>query len=363
MNLSNLAKPIKGLPARFFNDPDTFSRIRENVFFRTWQYACHESQLPDPGDFLSFSLFNQDILVLRDHKGALRAMYNVCQHRGHKLLEGAGNKRLIVCPYHAWSYDLAGQLRAAPNSASVEGFDAAEICIPQIRLEVFLGFVFVNLDPDCPDMEDCYPGVKKGILALCPDVSGQKFAYEHSINEGCNWLIAIENYNECYHCKVAHPDFAKGVIDPASYGVLPFGEGQVLHHSSMPTQSKEAWYDVSGSDYGSFFLWPATSIQIYPGGVLNTYYWRPLNIEDVRVHRGWFSADGKVDTQLQKVIDLDRDTTFAEDLVLVQNVQRGVQSRGYQPGPLVVDPGGGIDNELSIATLHQWVREAVDERL
>jgi len=81
----------------------------------------------------------------------------------------------------------------------------------------------------------------------------------------------------------------------------------------------------------------------------------------VRVHRGWYSKDGDVDNTLQKVIDLDRDTTFAEDLVLVRNVQRGVRSMGYRPGPLILDPKGGIDNELSIATLHRWLREAIDE--
>lgn len=359
MGLNTSTKPIKGLPAKYFNDPEIFLRIRDNLFFRTWQFACHQSQLPNSGDYYSFSLFNQDILVVRGHDGELRAMYNVCQHRGHKLVEGSGNKKLIVCPYHAWSYDLEGKLKGAPNSTAVAGFDSEAIRIPQIALEEFLGFVFVNLDPGCEPMDRCYPGVKEGLSALCPAVAERKFAFEHSVNEGCNWLIAVENYNECYHCKVAHPKFATGIIDPESYGVLPYGNGQVLNHSSMPSQSDEAWYDVSGSDYGSFFLWPATSIQIYPGGVVNSYYWRPLDVSDVRVHRGWFSADGGVDALLQKVIDLDRDTTFAEDLVLVRNVQRGVQSKGYRPGPLVLDPKGGIDNELSIATLHQWLRDAV----
>jgi hypothetical protein len=83
-------------------------------------------------------------------------------------------------------------------------------------------------------------------------------------------------------------------------------------------------------------------------------------VDDVRVHRGWYSDDGEVSEVLQKVIDLDRATTFAEDLVLVKNVQRGLHSMGYKPGPLVIDPGGGIDNELSTSMLHRWLREAVD---
>lgn len=351
---------VKGLDARYFIDGAIFDRVKREVYYKTWQLACHRSQVPNAGDYFSFSIFDQDILVVRGHDGELRAMYNVCQHRGHKLVDGSGNKRTFVCPYHAWSYDLDGSLKRAPNSSKVSGFDTSSICIPHVRLEEFLGFVFVNLDAGCTSMDQSYPGLKDAILALCPDVGDRVFAYEHTADEGCNWLIAVENYNECYHCRMAHPQFAKGVIDPNSYQILPFGTGKVLHHASKPTQSDKAWYDVSGADYGSFFLWPATALQFYPGGLVNTYHWRPLAVDDTRVHRGWYGQDGTVDATLQTVIDLDRESTFAEDLVLVKNVQRGLNSLGYSPGPLIIDPDGGIDNELSIATLHKWLREAVD---
>ena len=352
--------PVPGLPARYFTDPDIYNRIRENVYFRTWQLACHGSRIPEPGDFFSFSIFDQDLYVVRGKDGKARGFFNVCQHRGHKLVEGSGRKSRITCPYHAWTYDLDGKLVAAPNSQAVPGFDKSKICVPQIRVEEFLGFVFVNMDESCDDMDTSYPGVRAAILELCPDIENRRFAHEHTADEGCNWLTAVENYNECYHCKVAHKDFAEGIIDPGSYNIAPFGEGKVLRHSSEATKSDGAWYDVSGSDYGSFYLWPSASIQIYPGGVVNTYHWRPLAVDDVRVYRGWYSDSGEVDDTLQKVIDLDRETTFAEDLVLVRNVQRGLNSRGYRPGPLVLDPDGGIDNELSIAMLHRWLREAID---
>jgi len=352
--------PVAGLDARYFTDLEIYRRVEENIYYKTWQFACHASQLQNPGDYFTLTLFEQDILVLRDRENNLRALYNVCQHRGHRLVEGSGNKKLLVCPYHRWTYELDGRLRAAPNSNSVAGFDSSNICVPALRIEEFLGFIFINLDNDCKSMDETYPGVKAAILGLCADIEQRAFAQEHTADEGCNWLTAVENYNECYHCKACHAEFAKGIIDPGSYSISPFGEGKVLHHSSRATQSDSAWYDVSGSDYGSFFLWPSSAIQIYPGGVVNTYYWRPLAVDDVRVHRGWYSTDGMVDETLQKVIDFDRDTTFSEDLRLVKNVQRGLQSRGYRPGPLIVDAQGGIDNELSIQTLHQWLRDAVD---
>ncbi len=351
-----------GLDVKYFKDAEIYDRVRTNIYFKTWQMACHSSQVKNPGDFFSFSIFDQDIFVLRGTDNQLRAFYNVCQHRGHKLVDGQGSKRSIVCPYHAWTYDLEGQLKRAPNSDKVKGFDISSICVPQIRLEEFLGFVFVNMDKDALSMDECYPGVKQAALELCPDLESKQFAHEHTAQEGCNWLIAVENYNECYHCKMVHREFAKGVIDPESYRIAPYGDGKVLRHvSEAPKQNDKAWMDVGETSYGSFFLWPSASIQIYPGGIVNTYHWRPLAVDDTRVHRGWYSNSGEVDETLQKVIDLDRDTTFAEDLVLVKNVQRGINSIGYTPGPLIIDPDGSIDSELSIAALHTWMRDGVGE--
>ena len=351
--------PVMGLDARYFTDRELFAKIMDRVFYRNWLLACHASQVARPGDYQTLEIYDQDIVIARGKDGELKAFYNVCQHRGHKLAEGFGNKKLLVCPYHRWSYDLNGQLKAAPNSNSVPGFDMSAICLTPVRVENFLGFVFVNLDPEAASMDEVYHGVRDEILALCPDVEERKYAYHHEADEGCNWLTAVENYNECYHCKACHPSFAKGIIDPGSYSIAPYGDVKVLHHTSKATQSEQAWYDVSGADYGSFFLWPATSLQFYPGGVVNAFTWRPLAVDDVRVFRSFYSHDGFVDGTLQNVIDNDRDTTFQEDLDIVRRVQRGLNSRGYRPGPLIVDPAGGIDNELPVQKLHEWLREAV----
>ena len=351
--------PVMGLDPRYFNDRDIFRRVLDEIFYRNWLLACHSSQLEKPGDYLTLEIFDQDIVIAHAREGGIKAFYNVCQHRGHKLAEGRGNRKLLVCPYHAWSYDLEGRLRAAPHANRVPGFDMSRICLSEIRVETFLGFIFINLDPGCKSMDETYPGIRNEMLALCPDVEQRRYAYQHTADEGCNWFVAVENYNECYHCGHCHPSFAKGVIDPASYSIAPYGDIKVLHHTSAPSRSEEAWYDTSGASYGSFFLWPASAIQFYPGGVVNSYCWRPLAVDDVRVLRGFYSNDGEVDETLRKIIDNDRETTFQEDLDIVRQVQRGLNSRGYVPGPLLLNPDGGINNELSIFKLHQWLREAV----
>ena len=351
---------VRALSGRYYTAPEVYARARDRLFHRTWQFACHASRIPEPGDYLAFSILDQDLFVIRGRDGAVRCFFNVCQHRGHALLEGSGRTRLVVCPYHAWSYGLDGKLRNAPRTRHLAGFDRLDICLSEVKLEAFCGFIFVNLDPDAPPMAEVFPGVEQAIRALCPDIEERAFAHEHDTREHCNWLVAVENYNECYHCKVVHPTFASGVIDTKSYNIRPFGTTKCLHHTAKAQSGESAWYDTSGSGYGSFFLWPAFSLQIYPSGLVNTYHWQPLSVGDTRVYRGWYSRDGVVDDSLQKVIDLDRDTTFAEDLELVKRVQRGLGSMGYRPGPLVVNPDEGIDSEHSIAKLHEWMREAVD---
>ncbi len=356
--------PLRGLDPGYYTDPARYAQIRDRVLERAWHYACHESQVPEAGDYCALTVLDQDVFVIRGRDGGLRAFYNVCQHRGHRLVEDTGRTTTLVCPYHAWSYHLDGRLKGAPNARTTPGFDKARICLTPVRLDSLLGFVFVTLDPDAPSLADTFPGVEDAILAACPDIRARAFAHQHTADERCNWLVAVENYNECYHCGHVHKAFAQGVILPESYDIQPMPGARVLRHSSQAASGQGRWYERQAAegapgDYASFFLWPLFSLQIYPGGLVNTYHWRPLGHDSTVVHRGWFSGDGVVDDTLQAVIDLDRDTTFAEDLVLVANVQRGLGSKGYRPGPLVISPSHGIQSEHSIAALHRWLIESL----
>lgn len=353
---------VHALVPRYYIDPHVYERSRDRIFCKTWQFACHASAIPEPGDYFAFSIMDEEVFVVRQKDGAVAGSYNVCQHRGHELVEGTGHARVIVCPYHAWAYELDGKLRGAPGANGVPGFDKSKICLTGVRVEVFCGFVFVNLDPGAGTMAASFPGVAEAIRAVCPDIEDRVFADERHLDERCNWLISVENYNECYHCQHVHPTFASGVVDPASYNIRAAFEGaKCLNHTAGAQRGEGAWYDTSGGDYASFFLWPGFSLQIYPSSMINTYHWRPLAIDLTRVYRGWYSADGAVDDDLRKVIDLDFETTFSEDLRLVESVQRGIRSKGYRPGPLLLNPDEGIQSEHSIASLHSWMREAVDD--
>ena len=224
------APPARALDPRFYRDAEIYAREMEHIFFRTWQYACHASALAEPGDYVAFRIADQGLFAIRSDDGNLRAFYNVCRHRAHELLTGSGNAPVICCPYHAWTYATDGRLRHARNTGKVVGFDIAQICLAEVRLELFHGFVFVNLDADAAPMAAWYPGAAEALGAFLPDIGRMKPVSEIAIEEPCNWMVTVENYSECYHCAIVHPTFARGVIDPKVYKVEV--EGHCLHHSA-----------------------------------------------------------------------------------------------------------------------------------
>ena len=362
------ALPIRALAPRYYVDGDHHALEMDRVFARTWQYACHEAEVAERNTYRTFRIDDQGLFVVRDGEGRLRAFYNVCKHRAHELLRGEGRVRLITCPYHAWSYDPGGWLVRAPNSGKAPGFDASKIRLTEVRLENFCGFLFVNLDPDAAPMAGWYPGVEEELRAFVPGIDGLRPLLVRSVEEDCNWKVSVENYSECYHCRVAHPTFTKGVVDPDDYNVMP--QGHCLRHTARCVSPERMSYaidaaagtggDACAAEYRSWFLWPAFSFQIYPGGVLNTYLWRPGGTEKVTVHRGWYTAGGMREEVIEKLAQQDLDTTVAEDVRLVNSVQRGLKSKGYTPGPLVLDPGFGVNSEHSIRTLNGWLLQALD---
>jgi phenylpropionate dioxygenase-like ring-hydroxylating dioxygenase large terminal subunit len=343
-------------------DPTVFEAEVGSLLSRTWQYAGHATQLDSTGDFITHEVGGESLFTVRDQDGRVRTFYNVCMHRGHQLLQGSGRRRQIVCPYHAWSYRLDGRLRMAPHAEGRDGFDAAEICLTEVRTEEFCGFYFVNLDPDAPGMDELFPGIRSAIVEFLPTIGDMAPIERREFVAECNWKVAVENYNECYHCKTAHKSFSKGVVLPASYTIRPIG--RCLNHSAetSPQQYYEIDHEASpnAARYSSFFLWPLFSLQVYPGPIVNTFVWRPRSVNRTPFFREWFTPGGTDSPVVRQVADEDARTTVAEDLDLVRSVQRGVASRGYRPGPLIIDPGMGLNSEHSVAALKAWYLEEME---
>ena len=199
------SSPVRALEARYYTDPDIFAAERHGLLARTWQLAGHECDIAGPGDYFAFEIAGDHLFCIRGHDGAVRAFYNVCQHRAHQLVRGSGTRRVVVCPYHAWTYELTGELRAAPNLSAVPGVRREDICLTEVRTETFNGFIFVNLDPDAAPMDEWYPGVREELRAHVPQIDSLAPVQWVEAPEVCNWKVSVENHSECYHCARNHP--------------------------------------------------------------------------------------------------------------------------------------------------------------
>jgi glycine betaine catabolism A len=208
------------LPTSWYRSPAVFQTEKERIFCREWFAVCRDEELPKPGDHLVLDVLGESILLLRNRDGQLRAFYNVCRHRGSRLCRAPEEKlaagrvalaggvtagRLIVCPYHQWSYDLNGALVAAPHLGAGTGFDKSEFHLYPVGVETWGGFVFLNLTPSAakpltaqlegiPSRLERYP---LGSLKIGATI-------QYAVD--ANWKIVCENYNECYHCGGVHPE-------------------------------------------------------------------------------------------------------------------------------------------------------------
>ena len=361
--LTPLDTTVHTLHPQYYTDPAIFRQERNHGLLRTWQYAGHASQLSEIGDYFTFTIAGQNLFCVRCKDDSIRAFYNVCQHRAHELLVGKGNRKMITCPYHAWTYDLSGQLKNGPSLSTAVGLDLSRICLKSVRVENFCNFIFANLDDEAQPMEVWYPHVREQLLEHVPHIESLQPIEPFVVVEKCNWKVSVENYSECYHCKFNHKSLSTGVIDADSYDIQP--QGHCLRHTANCQNLERLSYKIdvdanrNADKYSIWYLWPMFSFQVYPGNVLNTYCWQEINEGNVSVSRGWYTLDGKDDEVIQNLARLDWETTVAEDIRLVESVQRGVSSRGYKPGPLVLDPNNGVNSEHSIRVLQQWMKEGV----
>ncbi len=358
-----MSQALKSLDARYYIDDSLYQLELDQIQAKTWQFAGHISTLQRVGDYFTFDIAQQSLFCIKDKQGTIQTYYNVCQHRAHELMKGEGNSKIIVCPYHAWSYDLEGKLRAAPNASSTAHFNRDAICLTQVKTEVFCGFIFVNLDKKAKPMCDWFPNVERELRSYVPHIDDLKVYKWVEVPENCNWKVSVENYSECYHCALNHPTFANGVVKPETYDIQP--QGYCLRHITECQNIDQMTYPIDldsnehAGHYSSWFLWPMFSFQVYPGNVLNTYHWRPRGVDKVDLFRGWYYRDGEPTEVAEQLAIQDRETTVAEDILLVESVQRGMNSKGYIPGPLVLDSNGGVKSEHSIKALQQWTREAL----
>lgn len=365
-------QPGWSLNQRFYTDPALYELELERIITKNWILAGHESQLPEPGDYKVLKVANEAAIIVRGKDGSLKAFANVCRHRGSLVcLEAAGNVKTFDCPYHGWSYDTGGNLVAARSMP--RDFDKTAYSLHTVSVELVNGLIFICFSDTPPSLE----GAKRELaepMAMF-DFDNLKVAAQKSYLIEANWKLAIENYQECYHCATAHPEYAVRhtlMLDPskrprvqtsmlekmsacglteisidridtqAEPGEQGYGYSRTALFDGYKTGSEDGQglapllgkltdYDGGASD---FTFGPFSFLLAYSDHVV-AYVFTPVDKDNCQCEIYWLvrndAVEGK-DYHCDALTWLWDVTTQADKEIIVNN-WKGIKSKYYQPGP------------------------------
>ena len=347
------------LRAEAYTDPDWFTVDQQKIIRQSWQWVCHAEKVRTPGAYTTTEVAGYPIAIIRDNEGVLRAFYNVCKHRAHPVLQGEGTVSRIVCPYHAWRYRLDGQLAGAPHTAALKNFSPTEIRLSEIKVEEFCGFIFVNLDLSAPALRELSGALESEIRHWAPDIEQLTFCRRLTYDIKSNWKNVVDNFLECYHCPVAHKDFCT-LVDMKTYKVTT--HDIYSSHMADAGRTQNSAYDTARAKvrtHAVWWLWPNTCLMRYPGrSSMIVLHIVPLSENRTLETYDFFLETPEPDELEKKAIHYLDTVLQAEDIALVENVQRGMGTPAFTQGRIVNDPHGSGTSEHALHHFHGLVLEA-----
>lgn len=322
------------MPPALYNSPEIHELEQQRIFSMEWICPGLAAEIPQAGDYLTFTIGTQEIYCIREKDSTIRSFSNVCLHRMMILLEGRGNVRKVVCPYHAWTYDLDGALIGAGHMQKTDAFDKRKQCLPQVRTEIWNGWIYVTLNPRAPSIAESlaplHPLVEPyGAASYVPVIQ-----QDHIWNT--NWKMLSENFLEGYHAPTVHRNtvgadfsventwFPESSFDAFSYQLFAKGEGAQYGRAHPDNKRLEGrWRHTSILP----FVYPTHLYSLAPD-----YLWylslRPRGASQVHVRIGValapevYAGTRDIDAFLQSLVAFF-DRANAEDRVVVEGIYRG----------------------------------------
>jgi phenylpropionate dioxygenase-like ring-hydroxylating dioxygenase large terminal subunit len=352
----------ESLPANWYLEPSIAARETERIFRKSWHYVGPAKALAQLGDYIAGFAGEVAVVAVRNEDG-IAAFVNVCRHRRHEVMRGRGNARSMQCPYHAWTYDLAGCLKRAPRSQSERDFRLEDYPLLPIRAETFGPFVFVNLDQNAAPISERFGQVLEIIRQCGIDIDTLEPHRRDKWESDANWKAMLENYLECYHCAVAHPGFSAAIdVRPENYKLTQHGWflSQIgnVRPGTIEGKSSERLYDTRGGIAQSqyHFLWPNFTININPGFPnLSVDVWIPDGPSHTRGFSEHYFGPGVTEEFARELVAFNRQVGL-EDHELTSSVQRGLRGGIPERGRFFVE-----SEHLVIAFQKMVVRALVDE--
>jgi len=344
--LANVAEPFeraRAMPSEVYTSEAFVQREEETIFRHEWLCVGRADALAEQGDYLTWEIAGEPVMVLRDQDGGLRAMSNVCLHRMSTLLHGRGRVRAITCPYHGWTYNLDGSLRGAPAMTLNRDFRREDYCLPRIRCEEWLGWVFVTLDPEARPVAERLAEVEMLIAEFGMEDYTETFFETHLWDT--NWKVLAENFMESYHLPVCHAGTIGGLSKLDEMVCPPGSEAFNYHTILKDDRLKIALAHPSNTRLRGELRRTTFLLAIYPSLLITLtpgYFWylslRPKGPGQVQIgFGGGMSPDFVNDPealghfrQLKSLLD----EVNIEDRGCTERVYRGLCARLARPGHL-----------------------------
>lgn len=335
------------LESRWYTDAAVFGRELERLFFADWVWAGRGSEIPRSGDYLLFELADESVIVVRGTGGRLHASHNLCRHRGTRLVTEARGRfgaGAIQCPYHAWTYDLDGRLRRAPGMSRSEGFEPGEHGLQDVEVDEWDGHIFISLAATERSLRahlDDLPA-KLGPWGMDDLVPIHRTRYSVM----ANWKLIVQNYSECLHCPVAHPQlqslshYLSGDNDRPHAAYLGGRMELRLGVRSLTADGRALTVPLPGLSAADqrtvafYSLLPNLLLNLHPDYMM-TFALAPRKVDRTDIECTWYVHS---DSSQQAGFDPSPaisfwDQTNRQDWELCERAQRGLASRAYRPGP------------------------------
>ena len=330
------------LPSAYYTDPGVLEREKERIFGNTWQLVARADELSRVGDFVPVTVVDEPIVITHGLDGELNAFYNVCRHRAGQVALTRGNRKSLQCRYHGWTYGLDGSLRACPEMEDTEDFDKDDFGLVPVQVDRWGPFVFVNLSADAsaPSLAEVMGAIPAEVAAAGYDVERMRLVERREYVIECNWKVYVDNYLEGYHLPIAHPQLFKE-LDYDAYRVEEFRYYSKQHAPIRELKPGEQlgvdrrYLRQPGSEDSALYYWlfPNTMFNIYQDNMSSNVI-LPLGADRTLTIFEWYFADpgtGAGWESMQQTIAFS-DEIQQEDIVICEQVQRGLRSRAYDTG-------------------------------
>lgn len=374
-------RPGFSLPRPFYTDERIFRQDLDQVFARRWLFAGHTCQVPRPGDYFTFEVGNDSLIIVRGDDGRVRALFNTCRHRGSRICtEPDGQAAKLVCPYHQWVYERDGRLAAARCMG--ETFDRSRYPLHRAHVQVVEGLIFVCPAEEPPEFGPARAAIERH--ARPHRLERAKVCHVEEYTVRANWKVIFENNRECYHCAGGHPEFCQVNYDLG----MPGDQRTTALYEQRLREQQARWralgLETEAVNFPNGEWFRAARMPLRDGCVTESLDGRPVaplmgdltdraagSLRIITFPNAWFHADSDyanstqllplgpaltrarivwlVDENAREGIDYDKERLIAlwkitteQDWRLCEANQAGIQSSRYQPGPLSVQTESGV---------------------